>query len=392
MLEEVIHLSEDQHTIRTELSSMGLVAFIADGSVLPRESGISQKPLRNCVKFQSPDTYRVSFELPHQGMITGMGIPKGITLIVGGGYHGKSTLLKALELGVYDHVKGDGREFVITDPTAMKIRAEDGRSITNTDISMFINNLPNGKNTVSFDTEDASGSTSQAANVVEAMETDSSLFLIDEDTSATNFMIRDELMQRVVLRDQEPITPFIERIRELYERYGISSIIVAGSCGSYFHPADHIIQMDQYIPKDITTAAKDAAKDFPMVSLPEKKHPDPCFDRCFNAGNHLKKERKIKMKTLGKDAFSINKDTVDLRYVEQIADTEQTTALGYALLYAKLYLMDGKKDLCAVADELMQIIETKGLSAILDSKYVKSNLAMPRKQEVMAAMNRYRKL
>ena len=172
-------------------------------------------------------------------------------------------------------------------------------------------------------------------------------------------MIRDELMQRVVLRDQEPITPFIERIRELYERYGISSIIVAGSCGSYFHPADHIIQMDQYIPKDITTAAKDAAKDFPMVSLPEKKHPDPCFDRCFNAGNHLKKERKIKMKTLGKDAFSINKDTVDLRYVEQISDTEQTTALGYALLYAKLHLMDGKKDLCAVADELMQIIETK---------------------------------
>ena len=383
MLEEAIHLSEDQHMIRQNLDSMGLVAFIADGSVLPRESGISQKPLKNCVRFQSPDTYRVSFDLPHHGTITGMGIPKGITLIVGGGYHGKSTLLKALELGVYDHIKGDGREFVITDPTAMKIRAEDGRSITNTD---------NGKDTVSFSTEDASGSTSQAANVVEAMEADSSLFLIDEDTSATNFMIRDELMQRVVLRDQEPITPFIERVRELYERYGISSIIVAGSCGSYFHPADHIIQMDQYVPKDITTVAKEAAKDFPMVSLPENEHLDPCFDRCFKAGNHLKKERKIKMKTLGKDAFSINKDTVDLRYVEQIADAEQTTTLGYALLYAKLHLMDGKKDLGAVADELMQVIETKGLSAILDSKYVKSNLAMPRKQEIMAAINRYRNL
>ena len=392
MLEEAIHLSEDQHMIRQNLDSMGLVAFIADGSVLPRESGISQKPLKNCVRFQSPDTYRVSFDLPHHGTISGMGIPKGITLIVGGGYHGKSTLLKALELGVYDHIKGDGREFVITDPTAMKIRAEDGRSITNTDISMFINNLPNGKDTVSFSTEDASGSTSQAANVVEAMEADSSLFLIDEDTSATNFMIRDELMQRVVLRDQEPITPFIERVRELYERYGISSIIVAGSCGSYFHPADHIIQMDQYVPKDITTVAKEAAKDFPMVSLPENEHLDPCFDRCFKAGNHLKKERKIKMKTLGKDAFSINKDTVDLRYVEQIADAEQTTTLGYALLYAKLHLMDGKKDLGAVADELMQVIETKGLSAILDSKYVKSNLAMPRKQEIMAAINRYRNL
>lgn len=391
-LKSAIDLSEDQHTIRTTLDSMELVAFIADGSILPRESGISQKPMKHCVAFKSPDSYRVSFDLPHHGKVTGMGIPKGITLIVGGGYHGKSTLLKALELGVYDHIKGDGREYVITDPSAMKIRAEDGRSITNTDISMFINNLPNGKDTVSFCTEDASGSTSQAANVVEAMETGSSLFLIDEDTSATNFMIRDKLMQRVVLRDQEPITPFIERVRELYERYGISSIIVAGSCGSYFHPADHIIQMDQYVPKDITDFAKDAAKDFPMVSLPENGHPDPCFDRCFKAGNHLKKERKIKMKTLGKDAFSINKDTIDLRYVEQIADAEQTTALGYALLYAKLHLMDGEKDLGTVADELIQMIERKGLSAILDSKYVKSNLAMPRKQEIMAAMNRYRDL
>ena len=385
-------LSEDQHTIRKKLSSMGLVAFIADGSVLPRESGISQKPLRNCVKFQSPDTYRVSFELPHQGMITGMGIPKGITLIVGGGYHGKSTLLKALELGVYDHVKGDGREFVITDPTAMKIRAEDGRSITNTDISMFINNLPNGKNTVSFDTEDASGSTSQAANVVEAMETDSSLFLIDEDTSATNFMIRDELMQRVVLRDQEPITPFIERVRELYERYGISSIIVAGSCGSYFHPADHIIQMDQYMPKDITMIAKEVAKDFPIVSLPENKHPDPCFDRCFKAGNDLKKDRRIKVKTLGKDAFSINKETVDLRYVEQIVDSEQVTALGYCMRYAQKHLMNGKKDLRQVIAEMEKVIEKESLDALCESRSSIACMAMPRAQEIFACFDRYRKL
>lgn len=389
VLKEVIELSEDQHVIREKLDPMGLVAFVADGSVLPRESGVSQKPLKHCVTFQSPERYRISFDLPHHGKITGMGIPKGITLIVGGGYHGKSTLLKALELGIYDHIKGDGREFVITDPTAMKIRAEDGRRVTNTDISMFINNLPNKKDTVSFCTEDASGSTSQAANVIEAMEMGSSLFLIDEDTSATNFMIRDELMQRVIHRDQEPITPFIERVRELYERYGISSILVAGSCGSYFHLADHIIQMDEYIPKDITEIAKNAAKDFPMVSLPENEHPNPCFDRCFLAGNELKKDRRIKLKTLGKDAFSINKETVDLRYVEQIIDSEQTTALSYALLYAKLHLMDGKKTLQEVIDELMKLIELKGLSCLLDCKYVKANLAMPRKQEIMAAINRY---
>ena len=138
-LKSAIDLSEDQYNIRTKLDSMGLVAFIADGSILPRESGVSQRPMKHCVAFKSPDSYRVSFDLPHHGKITGMGIPKGITLIVGGGYHGKSTLLKALELGVYDHIKGDGREFVITDPTAMKIRAEDGGVGSNND--GFINKL-----------------------------------------------------------------------------------------------------------------------------------------------------------------------------------------------------------------------------------------------------------
>ena len=352
-MEQVVHLAEDQQYIRKELKKKKLVAFVANGAILPRKSGVSMQPMKDAVPFQSSESMEVIMELPHYGSLKGMGVPRGITLIVGGGYHGKSTLLKALELGVYNHIKGDGREYVITDETAMKLRAEDGRSIQKVDISMFINNLPNGKDTISFCTEDASGSTSQAANVVEAIETGSSLFLIDEDTSATNFMIRDELMQRVILRDQEPITPFIERVRELYERYGISSIIVAGSCGSYFHP---------------------------------------CFDRCFKAGNDLKKDRRIKVKTLGKDAFSINKETVDLRYVEQIVDSEQTAALSYALLYAKLHLMDGTKNLRQIIDELMKLIDTKGLAALLNCKYVNTNLAVVRKQEIMAAINRYRKL
>ena len=208
--------------------------------------------MRDGIAFQSPTEQEVTLELPHKGKITGMGIRKGITLIVGGGYHGKSTLLKALELGVYNHIAGDGREYVITDATAVKLRAEDGRSIQKTDISMFINDLPNGKDTTSFCTEDASGSTSQAANVIEGIEAGTSLFLIDEDTSATNFMIRDELMQRVIQKDKEPITPFLERARDLYEKAGISTILVVGSCGSYFYIADQIIQMDNYCPVDIT--------------------------------------------------------------------------------------------------------------------------------------------
>lgn len=391
-VQNVIFLAEDQQYIREQLPSLGLTSFVADGSILPRESGVSSRPLKASIPFASPDSFRVTMNLPHHGPLTGMGIPKGITLIVGGGYHGKSTLLKALELGVYNHIKGDGREFVITDDTAVKIRAEDGRSIRNTDISMFINNLPNKKDTLSFSTEDASGSTSQAANVVEAMEAGTSLFLIDEDTSATNFMIRDELMQRVVHRENEPITPFIEQVRNLYTTYGISSIIVAGSSGSYFHVADHILQMDHYVPNDITDFAKKEAQDFPMLSVPEKKPSAPDFHRCFTANSRLKKEQRLKLKTLGKDAFLLNKETVDLRYLEQLTDQEQTSALGYALLYAQLHLMNGKKDLQTVVDQLFLAIEEKGLAKLLDSNYVKTNLAMPRRQEVFSCLNRYRRL
>ena len=270
----VSDLAEDQHALRQMLPKLGLCAFVANGAILPRESGVSARPMKGAVPFQSPKEMEVEIELPHRGKIRGMGIKKGITLIVGGGYHGKSTLLKALELGVYDHIAGDGREFVITDASAVKLRAEDGRSIKRTDISMFINDLPNGKDTVHFYTEDASGSTSQAANVVEAMEADASLMLIDEDTSATNFMIRDELMQRVIHRDMEPITPFIERIRELYEKEGISTVIVAGSSGAYFHIADCIVQMDRYIPREITALAKKEAEQFPQLSGPNENEDD----------------------------------------------------------------------------------------------------------------------
>lgn len=386
----VIHLAEDQQYIRQQLNERELAAFVANGSVLPRESGISSRPMRGATPFSSPASMELTLTLPHAGVIKGMGIPRGITLIVGGGYHGKSTLLKALELGVYNHTAGDGREFVITDSTAMKIRAEDGRSIQNTDISMFINNLPNGKDTRSFCTEDASGSTSQAANVIEAMEAGTSLFLIDEDTCATNFMIRDELMQRVVHRNQEPITPFIERVQALYKKQGISSIMVAGSSGSYFHVADCIIQMDRYVPREITAFAKEEASHFPPLELPDTVLPVPDFCRIPKAAAGFGKNDRIKTKTLGKDAFSINRDTVDLRYVEQLVDSEQTTALCYMLKYAQQHYCDGRNDLKKVVAELMKLIQTKGLEALADGSYLNSNLAVPRAQEVFACFNRYR--
>lgn len=392
-IEETVNLSEDQHVIREELKKRGLIAFVANGSVLPRESGVSDKPMKGAVVFQSPESMETEMILPHRGSIKGMGIPRGITLIVGGGYHGKSTLLKALELGVYNHIAGDGREYVITDDTAMKIRAEDGRAVSHVNISPFINHLPNKKDTVDFSTEDASGSTSQAANVVEAVESGSKVLLIDEDTSATNFMVRDALMQSVVLREQEPITPFIEQARKLYEEQGVSVVLVAGSSGAYFYIADRILQMDTYKTLDITLRVKENLKAWEGEG-PESistKGPWEKKKRYLSPGRIEKKHGQIKVKQFGKDSFSLGRETVDLKYVEQLADSEQTTTLSYILKVA-LEQMEQRKgqDLDSIVERIMGDIEKGGLECLADGSYLPVSLAMVRKQEVYACLNRYR--
>lgn len=390
-LKAAIELARDQQFIREHLSEQGLSAFLADGSVLPRESGISDRPMKGAVPFQSPASCVVTVTLPYHGPVTGMGIKKGITLFVGGGYHGKSTILQALEMGVYNHIAGDGREYVITDPSAWKLRAEDGRSISHTDISPFINHLPNKKDTVHFSTEDASGSTSQAANLMEAVESGSKLLLIDEDTSATNFMIRDELMQNVICREEEPITPFIERSRSMYDDLGVSSIIVAGSSGSFFGIADTIIQMKEYVPYDITERAREAAASYP--ALKQQEH-FPVSDnmRAPKANQALKKDPRLKMKTMGTNEMLLAKDAIELRYLEQLIDPEQTNALAYALKYLELNRMNGSRTVSQLLDDIEALTASKGLSALYDKEYVRSGLAMPRRQEIAACLNRYRKL
>lgn len=391
-LQKVCHLAEDQTYIRSQLPVQGLTAFVANGAILPRESGVSPRPMKNGIPFVSPASMEVTLRLPNHGPIKGMGIPKGITLIVGGGYHGKSTLLEALELGVYNHIAGDGREYVITEADGVKIRAEDGRSIKHTDISLFINDLPNGRDTASFYSEDASGSTSQAANVVEAMEAGSRLLLIDEDTSATNFMIRDELMQRVVNRNQEPITPFIERVRWLSTAKEISTILVAGSSGSYFHVADKVIQMDHYRPADITEFAKKEAEAFPAIrpSTPAKTEPD--YQRIIRPDSSFRDDRRMKMKSMGVDGISVNRENIDLRYLEQLADPEQVNSLAAVLRYAQTHIFNGRRTLQEAVAQLEKLLENQGLDFLAEGGRIPPNLAVPRSQEIFACLNRYRSL
>ncbi|WP_294156104.1 ABC-ATPase domain-containing protein [uncultured Clostridium sp.] len=388
-----IELSEDQNFIRKYLKENDYVAFIANGSVLPRESGISTRPLKNGLKFQSPQSMEIELDLPFKGKLKGMGIKKGITLFVGGGYHGKSTVLKALELGVYNHIDGDGREYVITDESALKVRAEDGRFITNTDISLFINNLPNGKDTKKFSTDNASGSTSQAANIIESIEADTKLFLIDEDTSATNFMIRDDVMQQLVSQEKEPITPFIEIVKSLYDKLGISTILVVGSSGDFFDIADTIIQMDSYEPKDVTYKAKSLSRGCVLERI---KNSSPNlsinFDRKVKKGSITSGPKGVKIKTFGKDGLCINKDTIELRSVEQIVDSEQVNSLGYIMKFAEDNVINNNKTIIEVVDEVLKYISENGLISISPVRYGIGSLALPRKQEIIACFNRYRNL
>lgn len=387
-----VQLAEDQYSLRREIKKRGLVAFVANGSILPRESGVSQRPMaRGAVPFQSPKELEIEIHLPHRGPIKGMGVPEGVTLIVGGGFHGKSTLLQALERGVYDHVAGDGREYVVCRESAVKIKAENGRRVEKVDISPFINNLPLKQDTVRFSTENASGSTSQAANIMEALEVGTEVLLIDEDTSATNFMIRDGRMQELVEKEKEPITPFIDRVRDLCRERGVSTILVIGGSGDYFAVADRVIRMDAYVPADVTLKAREING---RVESPRKvESPFPLKEsppRILLPSSFPSSSRGVKIKPRGRETITYDRTDIDLRDLEQLVDYNQTNALSFILWYIKERWVDGQKTLPEVVEGVYREILTGGLDVVSPFKGHPGNMALPRPQEIAATLNRYR--
>ena len=385
-LEKAVFLADDQKELRRQLKERGLTGVVANGAILPRESGISDRPMRDAVPFISPESLQIEIELPHKGKMIGMGIPKGITVIVGGGYHGKSTLLKALEQGVYNHIAGDGREYVVADATGMKIRAEDGRSILHTDISLFINHLPAGQDTVDFSSENASGSTSQAANLIEAMEAGAELLLLDEDTSATNFMIRDKVMAKLVSDEKEPITTLLRHIRGIYKTMGISFIIVVGSSGDYLSVADLVLQLDHYKVKDVTKEAKEICEQCQIAGqYAEKEVCMPEFSRKLKPVKHARR----KLKSMGTDTVLIDRESIDVRYLEQLSESGQTTALAYMMGWI-LDHVTKEEDIQEFIENMYKLIERKGMAAVIPANYSAGHPVLPRKQELYACLNRYR--
>ncbi|MDY5588915.1 MAG: ABC-ATPase domain-containing protein, partial [Arcanobacterium sp.] len=453
-LAHAVHYLRARESLLTQMAQQRIIAFVADGAVLPRAAGDSDQPLHDgAVPWITPDHLRHTFSLPagcetvdaptsaSDRTISGLAIPAGITVIVGGGYHGKSTLLRALERGIYPHIAGDGREWVATDPSAVAIRAEDGRSVANVDISAFINDLPSGKSTTDFTTTNASGSTSQATNVIEALESGARVLLIDEDTSATNFMIRDSLMRQLIPDEHEPITPLVDRIEALRDRHGVSTVIVAGGSSAFFAVADHVIAMDSYEPRDVTEQAHTLATALPITASdtvpqaaealqaegmphtaeapqatsaprlaptlessaaalgnPHLSSTSELFDPFTSAVHHQRvitprslhpADKKKSAKAQGLSEIRYGHENIDLAAVSQLVDPAQTAAIAEAL-ECIAQEADGQRTVRELVDSVLQWIDADGLDALTPRGRFSGALARPRRHEILAALNRLR--
>lgn len=381
---------EDHRALQEQLETNGWVTFVADDSLLARRSGVSEAPLTGdgVVAFRSPDSLRASVSLPHAGDVSGMAIPRGLTLIVGGGYHGKSTLLEAIARGVYAHVPGDGRELVATDPSATKVRAADGRAVTGVDISAFISHLPGGIDTTNFSTENASGSTSQAASIIESLQLGARSLLIDEDTSATNLLIRDTRMRDLVAADKEPITPLVDRVSSLTGA-GTSLIMVVGGSGAFLDAADRVLMMDNYRCLDVTERAKQVAADLPR---PRTDAP-ASWDSAPRVPLAKARVDRPRTKATGTHALTVDRQVVDISDVEAVLDPGQAEAIAWCVR-GVLEEMAGKQDLVDLMAKLGRRLASEGLDAVckFGARPYPAFLARPRLIDVGAAINRYRGL
>ena len=390
-LDDWLETASIQEQIRKFLSENSYCSFVANRSILPRLKG-TELPQENSLQFISPIEDEVKINLNDGNSIIGMGVKKGVTIITGGGYSGKSTLLDAISVGVYNHVPGDGREFVITDETAINISAEDGRSIQNLDLSPFIKSL-SMVDVKSFSTDRASGSTSQAANIIEAINYGSKLFLIDEDRSATNFMIKDSRMKQLIKK--EPITPFTDRIRQMYQETEASTILVIGGSSEYLEIADNVILMEDFVAYNVTEEAKLMCFNSRELAVDETLEPVNWYHNRKLSSNSFtpypNEQASEKFDVIEKEYILIGDEKIDLRMLPGITSHAQLNALAYILRFIEIRSTSGTTHIEKAISEAYNQIESKGLDSIFPNIFLTERwLELPRKIELAAAINRMR--
>jgi len=392
-LERHVRSVEDQVALRQCLVAAGLVAFVADGSVLPRRAGNDSRALPGALPCAAPDSLACELEAPHAGRLRGLGVPQGVTLIVGGGYHGKSTLLDALALGVYDHVPGDGRERVVARADSVSVRAEDGRAVCGVDLRPFIGELPYGRRTDCFHSADASGSTSQAAAIAEALEAGARVLLIDEDTAASNFMTRDARMRQLIPAALEPITPYVDRVRWLWEERRVSSVLVVGGAGDFLDTADTVIELAAYRLLDATQRAREVAAALPLPAAPERTPPPLLLlaPRIPEPSSlDPRRGRSVRVRGVRTHAIEFGREEIDVSALDQLVDPAQCRLIGDALLALARGVCDGRRSVAELLDALDACVASAGLEALAEPGF--GDRAGVRRFEIAAALNRLRGL
>ena len=383
---------EDHRALSEVVRERGWVSFLADGSLLPRRSGVSDEPMRaGAVTLRAPDSLAATVELPHAGRVRGTVVGPGVTLVVGGGYHGKSTLLNAIERGVYPHVPGDGRELVATAPDAVKVRAADGRAVTGVELTPFIAHLPGGRDTGAFATQNASGSTSQAASLMESIEAGASAILLDEDTSATNLLIRDARMRTLVAAEREPITPLVDRVGALAADLGVSTVLVMGGSGDYLDVADRVLLMDSYVLHDATESARAVAAAQPREATALAGFGEPTSRVPLPAPARTRRGP-VRTRAHGTTGLTLDREDVDVSDVAGIVDPGQAEAIAWALRALLEQRFDGESTLRTCLTDLEALLDDEGLDALQDVGARPAFLVRPRMVDVAAAVNRYRRL
>ena len=386
-------VAEDHAALQEILVERGWVAFLADGANLARRSGVSQLPLEGGVPLTAPETLAQTVQLPHAGVVRGTAIPAGVTVIAGGGYHGKSTLLNAIARGIYPHIPGDGRELVATVPEAMAVRAADGRAVTGVDLRPFISHLPGrDADPAQFTTANASGSTSQAASIMESLELwgqpAQAALLLDEDTCATNLLIRDQRMRALVSSEREPITPLVDRIRALHRERGISTLIVMGGSGDYLDVADQVLIMDSYRLVDATAQARQVCDSQPRVDTSLSDFPLPA--RRLPQRPEAKRRGPSRTRALGTQRLVLDRHEVDVADVSGLVDEGQALAVAWALRALLERHFDGRTSLSQALAQVAKRLDDVGLDALGEAH--PAFLVRPRLVDVGAAVNRLRSL
>jgi predicted ABC-class ATPase len=389
-----VHVAEDYAVLRGLLAERGLVAFIADGAVLPRDPDGDRPALAHLVTFQAPPELSVTLEVPHRGSLSGLGIPRGVTVILGPAFSGRSTLLRAIASAVYPHVQGDGREYCTTVPDAVWILADGSRRIEGVNLTPFISVLPGGEDPARYHSPAAPPLIAQVASIAEALEAGTSLLLFDEDSTAPRLLARDPLWRYLRPEGKESVTPLADLVRPLYAESGVSTIIAGGTGSSLPAVADTVISMEAFRPSVVTAVARELSAQWPGVRVAEVRgfggthHRVPLGDSVA-----FLKGRRLKPEAVGTVSLSLGRDTVDLRALPQLADPAQIRALGAALiLAAERGYLDGTRAIREILSLVEADMAAGGLDVLSPRDYPVGDYAQPRRQEIAAVLSRLRTL